>query len=227
MLKAIHSDKTGPGRTLDMDDLDACLAGDEKAWRRLITEYGPLLRRAVRWTLRHRAAKNSYPGLEVDTDDVFQEICFRLVRSEYRLLKTYDPKRSAFSTWLCVVARSAALDHLRNRRDMVQMSPDEVDQLVAVQDEEGGMLALPRGILSARQAYVLHLAFEKDASTGEIASLMDVHPQTVRSIRNSALVRLRWHYTHNDERQGNVKDCSRNRKQVQSSVRLLQHIGIS
>ncbi|TVM15942.1 sigma-70 family RNA polymerase sigma factor [Oceanidesulfovibrio indonesiensis] len=227
MRKAITSRNISHSTTVISTDLEACLAGDDKAWRQFLIEYGPLLRRAVRWKLRQRAAKNSYHELETDTDEVVQEVYFRLVRSEYKLLRTYDPERSSLSTWLCVVARSAALDHLRNRKHTVQMSPEEVEQILAVQEEEGGMLALPRGVLSPRQTYVLHLAFEKDAGTNEIAELMDVHPQTVRSLRNSALMRLRWHYTRQDECKDGVKEQSRNAKRMQSSAKIAQHIGIS
>lgn len=196
MLNAIKKkNKTKPEPAYPKD-LPACLAGDEKAWRRLITDYGSLIRRAIRWTLKPQGENFSPFALESDIDDVFQELCFRLIRGKYRLLATYDPDRSSFSTWLCVVARSAALDHLRNRKNQVQLSPKEIDELVAAHEEEGGMLSLPRGVLSPRQAYVLHLAFEKDADNTEIAEILDVHPQTVRSIRNSALTRLRWHYSN-------------------------------
>ncbi len=194
MRKALKEKSALNCKPVCMEDLQACVAGDEKAWRRLLSEYGPLIRKAVRWTLRHRAASFSASALEADIDDVFQEVCFRLVRSEYRLLRTYDPQRSSFPTWLCVVARSAALDHLRNRRNGMQASPQELEKLetmVASQGKDEGILTLPRDVLSPRQSYVLHLAFEKDASTKEIAELMDVHPQTVRSMRNNALTRLR------------------------------------
>ncbi len=205
-------------RTLSQVDLEACLAGDEGAWRRLMQEYGPLLRKAVRWVLRQRAAKNSASSLEADTEDVVQEVCFRLLRSEYRLLKTYDPVRSSFGTWLCVVARSAALDHLRNRRLTQLLSPEELDNLAASHEQYDGVLSLPRDLLTPRQAYVLHLAYEKDASTREIAELMDLHPQTIRSMRNNALARLRWHYAGSGDCKAGIKVGARSAKDAQRKV---------
>ncbi|GAB7079426.1 RNA polymerase sigma factor [Megalodesulfovibrio paquesii] len=182
-------------------DLHACLAGDERAWSQLLGAYGPLIRKAVRWTLRNHPAKFAGPELEAEQDDIFQDICFRLVRSEYKLLRTYDPTRGSFATWLCVVARSAALDHLRNRQAVVQMSVEEMEALMEPCEDRkdaGWLLTLPGGLLSPRQQYVLHLLFEQDATTQEVAALMDVHPQTVRSLRNSALTRLRWHFYGNN-----------------------------
>lgn len=220
MQQATNNKSAIQAKAVDMAVLEACLAGDEKAWRQILVEYGPLLRKAVRWTLRRGAEKIAASTLEADTDDVFQEVCFRLVRGEYRLLKTYDPGRASFATWLCVVARSAALDHLRNRKHAEQASTQEIEELVASHEEEGGMLSLPRDVLSARQAYLLHLAFEKDASTTEIAQLMDVHPQTVRSMRNSALARLRWHYSGKSSPKNGYALASTNNGKMQRNVKI-------
>lgn len=231
MLSTLKSNNNPASDNPLISQLESCLAGDEAAWRRLLLDYGPLLRKAIRWTLKHKSEKNTYSALESDADDIFQDVCFRLVRSEYRLLRTYDPQRSSFSTWLCVVARSATLDHLRNQKYSMQTSPRELDDLVATQESEGGMLSLPRDVLTARQAYVLHMCFEKDATTTEIAELMDVHPQTVRSMRNSALARMRWHYFgpkngSASESKESVKNSSRKVKLTQRTLKFMQDIEI-
>ena len=50
------------------------------------------------------------------TDDLTQDVFLRLVRNEYRLLKSFDPARASLTTFLTIVARSTTLDHLRRRR---------------------------------------------------------------------------------------------------------------
>ena len=50
-----------------------------------------------------------------DTDflhDIAQEVFVRLVKSDYRLLRSYDPDRSSITTWLTMVARSTTIDQL-------------------------------------------------------------------------------------------------------------------
>ncbi len=198
-------------------DLAACTAGDEQAWEQLLRDYGGPMRKAIRWTLQHSPAHFAYPELEAEVEDVCQEVCFRMVRSEYKLLRTYDSSRGSFATWLCVVARSTALDHLRNRKYAVQMTAQELEAVMEAHEDTDGMLSLPREVLSPRQRYVLHLAFEQDATTKEIAALMDVHPQTVRSIRNAALARLRWHYFG----AAYPKDTPRMREETQSPCKVM------
>lgn len=197
MSKETHARTSSKPAPASAPDLAACLAGDQRAWKHLLGAYGMLIRKAVRWTLAHKSAKFAGPQLEAEVDDVFQDVCFRLVQGEYKLLRTYDAARGSFATWLCVVARSAALDHLRNRQSMVHMTMDEMEALMDAHEDvtdSGWLFALPQGLLSPRQQYVLHLFFEQDATTQEIAAHMDVHTQTVRSIRNNALARLRWHF---------------------------------
>ena len=172
-------------------DLDGCLTGDKLSWERFMENYDRVIRRAVQWTLKSRSEKFAAAA---EVDDVVQDVYFRLIRSTYKLLKTYDAKRSSLTTWLCVVSRSAALDYLRNQKYMPHCDIDDMDLAAPLSHPEDGYLNLPHDILTPRQIYVLHLSFEKDLPTNDIAALMDVHPQTVRSLRNSAIMRLRDYY---------------------------------
>ena len=54
--------------------------------------------------------------------DAAQDVFVRLCGDDYRLLKTYDPARAGISTWLAVVSRSAAIDHVRRRRQATDSS---------------------------------------------------------------------------------------------------------
>ena len=60
--------------------------------------------------------------------------------------------------------------------------------------DDRGMLDLPPGLLSRRQGTVLRLLFQDDLDTDEVARTLDIHPKTVRSLKQNALARLRHHF---------------------------------
>ena len=178
-------------------DLEACLAGDSLAWQAFMETYGPIVRKAVRWTLSQKGRRITSAA---DVDDVVQDVFVRLIQGTYRLLATYDPERSSLPTWLCVVSRSAALDFLRNRRHAgAHIALGDCEEPLAKEPYQEEAYALPTEILSPRQLYVLHCILERGMTTEEIARSMDVHPQTVRSLRHSAVLRLKGNTVHADE----------------------------
>ncbi len=178
-------------------NIPACLIGDMQAWREFVRLYGPLITKVADWTLRRAGAHSAS-----ETDDVAQEVFARLVRGNYRLLESWDSARGSFSTWLTVVSRSTALDYLRDKRNGLSGSSrhvplDDYPEIPAHIAPEGERLTLPEGILSPRQRAVLFLQFEKDMTPEEIAAFLDIHPQTVRSVRHSAYLKLRDYYKNN------------------------------
>ncbi len=204
MQPAVNKHRISSRTPITRKDIEDCLAGDPKAWHLIMVEYEPVIRRAVQWTLRHRGEK--YAAV-AETDDVVQEVCYRLVRSSYRLLKTYDPDRSSFGTWLCVVSRSTALDHIRSKKNHPQASLSEIESIASHDAPSEMFLSLPKEALSPRQAYILYLTFVKDEDTRDIAKLMDIHPQTVRSMRNSAINKLRHYYANEKKSKGACANC--------------------
>ncbi|THB65371.1 MAG: sigma-70 family RNA polymerase sigma factor [Desulfovibrio sp.] len=171
--------------------LEDCLMGDPEAWRILFDHVQPLIRKAVHWTLRRYGVDEP-----ADVEDVCQEVMYRLFLGERKLLSTYDPERGTFKTWLAIVSRSTAVDYLR-RREAVRFLPlDEVEPAALEPDMGERLLDLPQGVLSPRQRSVIRMLFEDNLSTGEVAEKMDVHPQTIRSLRHTSLAKLRHHYAH-------------------------------
>ena len=87
------------------DDLDAIrrvLAADVESFRRLVERYQRPLLTLIR---------NLTPA-DTDHEGVAQEVFLAAFRS----LASFDPKRSAFSTWLFTIARNRCRNELARRR---------------------------------------------------------------------------------------------------------------
>ena len=167
-------------------DLEACVNGDPFAWRRFVDRFGPVIHAAVRRTVLRRA-----PGDDAALDDIAQEVFVRLVKDDFRLLRTYDPARAALTTWLTLVARSASVDHMRRRRPDEGAAMAEEPVTPRPPREDVDRPEPPVHVLTARQRLVLHLLFDADRTVEEAARLMNVDAQTVRSLKHKALSRLR------------------------------------
>jgi RNA polymerase sigma-70 factor, ECF subfamily len=99
------------------DDLDATrrvLAADVESFRRLVERYQRPLLALIR---------NLTPR-DTDHEGVAQEVFLAAFRS----LASFDPERSAFSTWLFTIARNRCRNELARRRPVVSAElPDVVD----------------------------------------------------------------------------------------------------
>jgi RNA polymerase sigma factor (sigma-70 family) len=179
----------GPhGVTLDEIEVGRLAAGDKRTWDAFVAAAAPLIHAVIRRVLAAHA--------HTDADDVLdtaQDVFVRLTAGDFRLVRTYDPARASFATWLAVVARSAAIDHLRRRRPALPLE-DVPEHALAVEDRRTERLEPPAGLLTARQALVLRLLYDRDLDVTEIAALLRVDPQTVRSTHHKAMLRLREHF---------------------------------
>jgi len=171
----------------DIALLKACLAEDAGARDGFVNRFTPVVFAAVRRVFGGRPGDPS-----MDAEDMVQDAFLRLFKNDARLLRTYDPERSSLTTWLTVVARSTAIDAARRKRPV--SVPFEPDLHVPGQEDPAPAFepfVVPEGLLSARQRLVLHLLFEKEWEVREVARLLGVGEQTVRSTKHKALDRLR------------------------------------
>ena len=86
----------------DLDAIQRVLAGDVDSFRRLVERYQRPL-----WTMVRNLTPHS-----IDHEGVAQEVFL----AAFRCLASYDPKRSAFSTWLFTIARHRCSNELARRR---------------------------------------------------------------------------------------------------------------
>ena len=176
-----------------MVDLEACFRGDKAAWDAFVDRFARVIFAAVRRTLASRA-----PAIQAaEVQDVAQDVFLRLIKDDYRLLRTYDPARASLSTWLTIVSRSTAVDHARRRTVRTVPLDDSAAQVPQPPEPSPGGLAdldVPPGLLSARQELVLRLLFDQEMPVAEVAAFLGVNVQTVRSTKHKAIRKLREHF---------------------------------
>jgi RNA polymerase sigma factor (sigma-70 family) len=173
---------------LNQIDLRALQRGDKRTWDLFVAAAAPLINAVVRRALA------SFNLGEDDVLDAAQDVFVRLCASDFRLLRTYDPERAALSTWLAVVARSAAIDHVRRRRRPTQPLDEVPEAALRVEDRHVEKLKIPEGLLTARQVLILKYLYDEERDVAEIAQLLKIDAQTVRSTHHKALERLRAHF---------------------------------
>lgn len=173
---------------LNQIDLRTLLSGNKRAWDGFVSAAAPLIHAVVRRALA------PYRLGDDDVMDAAQDVFVRLCAGDYRLLKTYDPARAGLSTWLAVVARSCAIDHARRRRRATMPLDDVPEASLGVEDRHVEKIKIPQGLLTERQALVLKCLYEEEKDVADVARLLRIDAQTVRSTHHKALVRLRAHF---------------------------------
>ena len=168
-------------------DLAALLDGNKAAWDRFVARHAAVIFAAVRRRLVPA-------GRTADAEDVVQDVFVKLCQKDFRLLRSYDASRAKITTWLTVVANSAAIDHLRRLRRRTEDIEAQPEAVLAVDPVVPEKVKIPEGMLSPRQALVLELLYQRDMTPGEAAEVIGIDPQTVRSMHHKALVKLRAHF---------------------------------
>jgi RNA polymerase sigma-70 factor (ECF subfamily) len=164
----------------------ALAAGDRQALARLITRFGPGLRRFLAGML-DRAD---------EAEDLAQETFLRVWRAADR----YDPLQAAPATWIYRIALRLAID--RNRRQGfrrflgLEAAPEPLEDAPGAHDQLAGRqaLALARQGLAAlpeRQRRALLLRAVAGMTTAEIAATLDVSPGAVEQLLVRARAGLR------------------------------------
>ncbi|MCH2136245.1 MAG: sigma-70 family RNA polymerase sigma factor [Phycisphaerales bacterium] len=181
-------------------DLQACLSGDSRAWSAFVSGTAGLVIAAVRRTL----GPSGPPSLDVD--DLVQQVYLKLLQNDMRLMRQYDPARSGVSTWITLISRSTTIDALRRKR--LPVVPAEAALSVPIEDQapehrESVIEALPADLLTDRQIVVLRLIYDDGLDVAEVAQVLGVEAQTIRSTRHKAMLRLRAHFSETTDPQGN------------------------
>ncbi len=174
--------------------VEACTAGDSRAWRELVDTYGPRVYSALRYFLR--AYRESFP--EEDALNIYQEMFLDLCGNNFRKLKTFHGG-GKLATWLFTVARRQCLDYVRasTRRKRIRpaLTGPEVldlgtplshraDPLAASENREAVLSALDR--LDTRSRLLLVLFYFEDLSYEEIAKVIGISENSVSPMLRKA-----------------------------------------
>jgi len=110
-----------------------------------------------------------------------------------RLWHRFDPRRGSARTWLCQVARTAALDHFRSekrrqRREQLVALPERFEERLAEGLSPELEAALRRLTAGEREVIALRVVLEFDARTA--ASMLGISPTNCTTRLNRALGKL-------------------------------------
>lgn len=95
------------------------------------------------WDTHIEGLRSYIKGKMKNLDDFYvDDICSRTFEKAFRQIKTYDPSKSQFNTWLLTIARNTALDTLdhenRARRQMVYLDDENRQTSAMVSRIEDG-----------------------------------------------------------------------------------------
>jgi RNA polymerase sigma factor (sigma-70 family) len=174
--------------TTSDDLLPRCRAGDEVAWRELVTLHS----RKV-FGLAYR-----FTGRVDEAEDLTQEVFVKV----YRTLDRYRETDGSFSAWLMAVARNHAIDHYRRRKEEMLRRADDPQLLehmaastehpIASLEREERARLVHRGLraLPPELRLPLVLCDLQGLPYGEIAAALDLPLGTVKSRINRARLEL-------------------------------------
>jgi RNA polymerase sigma-70 factor (ECF subfamily) len=171
----------------DLAELTPLFEGDQAAWNRFVAQYARVIYAAVQRRLLPA-------GRAGEVEDVAQDVFLRLCKSDFKVLRNFDPARARLTTWLTVIATSASIDHLRRQKPPTKELDEVSEAYLAVEPRLPERIKIPPGLLSERQALVLELLYQRDLEVSDAAEIMNVDPQTVRSTHHKALTKLRAHF---------------------------------
>ena len=130
-----------------------------------------------------------FTGDRAAAEDLAAETFERALRLWHR----FDPRRGSARTWLCQVARTVALDHLRSerrrtRREQLAARPERFEEQFAEglsHDLEAALAVLTAG---EREVVSLRIVLELDAVTA--ANVLGISPTNCTTRLNRALKKL-------------------------------------
>jgi RNA polymerase sigma-70 factor (ECF subfamily) len=175
-------------------DISRLLGGDRQSWGKFVDRYAPIIYSAIFKLLK------TYRGFAdpEQAADLTQVAFMNLVKDNNRLLRNFDARKASMATWLRLIARSRSLDVLRKRRIVTESLDDLVHEPKAPTPSAMPEIDIPANLLSARQMLIMRLLFDKDLEVEQVAKLLKISAQTVRSTKHKALIKLRIYYANVD-----------------------------
>lgn len=148
-----------------------------------------------------------------DTEDLVATVFHKLLKN----LANHDPRKGSVTAWLMTMARHALIDHLRRRRDMVDM--DDLAESLAgpardplagmIRTEEAERVRVELGLLPAATRELIALRYGDGLRIREIAAMTDLGEAAVKQRLSRAVRELRRRVGGLPERGGEVDYATR------------------
>jgi len=124
---------------------------------------------------------------------VAEDLAAETFERALRLWHRFDPKRGSVRTWLCQVARTVALDHLRSerrrtRREELAAVPERYEERLAEGLSPEVEAAVRRLTAGEREVIALRVVLDLDAATA--ARVLGISPTNCTTRLNRALRKL-------------------------------------
>ncbi len=144
-----------------------------------------------------------YVRYRIDDDMIAEDLTSEIFERAYRYLDSYDPARSAFSTWITQIAHNWVNNFLvgeqrRNRHEAVAAenmeelpSGDAAPEAQVVAQEALQRLLTCLERLATRDRQVVALRFGLDVRNKDIAEMLGLKEHTISVVLLRALERLR------------------------------------
>ena len=138
------------------------------------------------------------------SDELAEELAQDVMLAVWRKAATYDPAKSAVSSWIFTIARNLRIDALRRERHhgidpaepMLAPEPLQLPDRQLQAAQQARQLRAALATLPREQAAVVSLAFYGGKSHGEIAAELAIPLGTVKSRMRLAFQRIRQTLAH-------------------------------
>jgi RNA polymerase sigma-70 factor, ECF subfamily len=169
----------------DLDLLRRVAQRDEAALGILYDRFGGIV-----YALAHRIV-----GQQVDAEEVAMETFSQVWRDAGK----FDASRGTVAAWLCIIARSRALDlvrsHSRRQRLTDSVAREPVDEAVGapdvLHDERRQAVGAALAELPEAQREAIELAYYQGLSQSEIAERLQQPLGTIKTRMRTGMLRLR------------------------------------
>ena len=170
----------------DVELLHAVARGDEGALARLYDQYRVILFGLLIRILNSRE----------EAEDVLQEVFLQV----WKRAKDFDQQRGRPFTWLVTLARSRAIDRIRQlgarqrlADSAAQNTPDEASDAVTdtLHSEQREIVAQALATLPEEQRHTLNLAYFEGLTQSEIAQKLGTPLGTVKTRMRTGMIKLR------------------------------------
>jgi RNA polymerase sigma-70 factor (ECF subfamily) len=174
-----------------------CIAGDAAAWEEIVQTYNRRI-----YNICYRFA-----GSADNAQDLTQEVFIKMFGS----LKSYDPQRSAFMTWMTTITRNLLVDYFRKSKqeritDSLDSAPSDHEDAMPLSERIPDKAPAPDSRVHSRETgETVHRALQKlspdlreavilrdlqDMDYREIATVLKVPEGTVKSRINRGRAEL-------------------------------------